>query len=133
MNHKKYYRRKNLHYIIHYAIYMLILSGLIVLYGCTGAPPRSAEEEIKLFEWVRTDEKDARDEQLGHIVFSENGVSLTSVQGDNRLDLTGECIIEESTITVITENFGTVVMGYELNSDRLTLSYFGKTATFVKK
>ena len=139
MNFKKYSVRKNLHYnnIFFTAFVFAFAAALIcvsvTLQGCAAAPPQTAAEEIKLFEWVRTEEKGGANEQLGYLVFTENGISLTSVQGENRLDLTGECVIEESTVTVISENYGTVVMGYTLSSDKLTLSYSGKGATFVKR
>ena len=133
------FRSKNNGKILHYkviislAVCVIVLCVSVLLNGCTGAPPRSAAEEIRLFEWVRTDENDARNEQLGHLTFTGNEMSLTSLQGDNRLDLAGECIIEESTITLISEKCGTIVIGYTLSSDKLTLSYFGKAATFAKK
>lgn len=123
-------KRKNLHYN---AIYLLSLCICLLMAGCVNAPPLDASEEIKRYEWVRTDENGAKNETSGHLAFSGSSLSLTSSYGESRLDLNGECIVENDTITVITDDFGSVVMEYELSSEKLTLKYAGKTAKFVKK
>ena len=109
----------------------IILVGFSV--ACVSAPPRFPGEEIRLYEWVGLDEKGAKNEALGHLSFSDNSLTPTAQRGQCSLCLEGECIIDDQKITVLSEEFGTVVMGYELSSEKLTLFYSEKSAVLVKK
>ena len=104
----------------------LMALTFLVLSGCTtAAPPQNAAEELCRYEWIpKTAE--------GRLTFSGGSLQLSVQQGENRIALNGVCFTDEDTLTVLSEQYGTVVMQYELAADQLHLTYFDKQATFVK-
>lgn len=102
------------------------LTGMVFLSGCTTAPPQNAAEELCRYQWIpKTAE--------GSLTFSEDTLSLSVQQGDNSVKLSGVYFADDDTLTVLSEDYGTVVMQYALVADQLRLTYFDKEAVFVKE
>ena len=106
------------------AVWLLWL-WIVMLSGCTAAPPQSAGEEIVRYHWIPETAE-------GGLDFAEHQLYLSVRQGSNQVNLKGEYFMVADTLTVLSEDYGTVVMTYELVNHQLKLTYFGQEAVFVK-
>ncbi len=107
--------------------HMLVLLSVCMAFmfsSCAKAPPISQSDEIMRYGWFMPDEK-------MKVYFKGDEFIMEGVE-NSKLSLKGKCFTDENTITVVSESFGTVVFDYELSADKLRLSYFGRTAEFVK-
>lgn len=98
--------------------------------GCIAAPPDSPAEEVVRYKWRPSDEVNSA--VRGELLFNDDEILFAARLSDTEVRLRGEYLIDDNTITVMSEQYGTVCMDYELSSEYLTLTYYGKSARFVK-
>lgn len=98
--------------------------------GCITAPPRDPAQEIVMHKWSPEGKEG---ETRGELLFCDDEMLFSAKMSDTEVRLRGEYLIDDKTITVMSEQYGTVCMDYELSSEYLTLSYYGRSAKFVKK
>lgn len=115
-------------------IFFACVTALLVFFcqGCTAAPPDCPAVEIVRYKWRPTDDSGNKAASRGELVFCDDEILLAAKVSDTEVRLRGEYLIDDDTITVMSEQYGTVCMGYDLSSEYLTLTYFGKSARFVK-
>ena len=83
---------------------------LLLLPGCTDSPPLSSAE----------------------LFVKNNSLTLEAELNGEKTSIKGECFIDNEHITVISDDYGTVVFDYKLNDDKLILEYYKKNITFIK-
>ncbi len=111
-------------------LYIICISVMIFTSACTASPPTTAAEEIQRHDWQMLD---SSGEEYASLTFDDDRFFLKAQVYDSPLSLSGEYYVDEDTISVDTESFGTILLKYKLNSDELTLTYFGKSVVFLKK
>ena len=111
-------------------LYIICISSIIFTTACTASPPTTAAEEILRHDWHMLD---SEGEEYATLTFDNDRFILEAEIYDSPLSLSGECFVDKETISVDTENFGTIIIRYKLSSDELTLTYFGKSVVFLKK
>lgn len=106
-------------------ISLITAAALFSCTSCTAAPPCSPSEEIMLHSWYSA-------EQKVRLSFEDGELLMKSEDNGGKLCLKGKCFTANDSLTVLSYGFGTVIMTYKLKNDELELTYFGKTAIFVK-
>ena len=96
------------------------------LTGCQTARPATPTEELCAHIWIT-------EKGEGALTFEEDRLTLRVRQGENAVLLQGEYLADDHTLTILSGDYGNVVMEYTLCEDRLTLRWYDKDAVFVKK
>ena len=102
---------------------------LLLLPGCTDSPPLSSADELNLHRWSIFSDTD---NISGILFFKNNSLTLEAELNGEKTSIKGECFIDNEHITVISDDYGTVVFDYKLNDDKLILEYYKKNITFIK-
>ncbi len=108
---------------------LIICIAVSVMGGCVPSPPESAGEELTRHHWELPQPSGARSCTLD---FAQDRLTLTASGFGEDVNLTGECLVGDGTVTVLSEDFGTVSFDYELDGEKLLLRYCGRCMTLVK-
>ncbi len=111
-------------------LYGIILAlSVMSVTGCITAPPECPAQELVRHKWFPENKTGM---ERGELLFCDDEMLLSAKMSGTEVRLRGEYLIDDKTITVMSEQYGTVCMDYDLSSEYLTLSYYGRSAKFVK-
>ncbi len=107
---------------------ILWMLGILVmlLSGCVPAPPQNAAEEIRQHHWIPQTAE-------GVLYFEGHTLQMDVRQDGQAIHLAGEYFVDGDTLTVLSDDYGVVVLQYTLVNNELRLTYFDKQAIFVKQ
>ena len=94
--------------------FLSLLCISFILSSCRNSPPISAKDEIALYEWTITD---ISGNTHGSVSFRDGKINIS----DNIINFTNECTVNENTITVNSQNYGTVIFNYTVSGNTLEL------------
>ena len=98
----------------------------LILSSCRNAPPLSAKDEIARYQWTITD---ISGNSHGCVSFHNGKIKVS----DDIIDFTDNCMIDEKTITIDSQKYGTVILNYTMSGNTLELEYLGKKIVLKKK
>lgn len=108
---------------------LILFLFIIMSSSCSGAAPLTSNEEIKLHRWNIYSETD---DISGFLTINKNELTLDAELSGEKISLNGESFIDDNRITVLSDEYGTVVFEYKLIDDKLTLVFYNKKLTFIK-
>ena len=85
-----------------------------------------------LHQWAVADASGKKLEDGGRLLFENGGCLLTADPSGTKVLLRGTCFCDDQTLTVLSEDCGTVQMSYRLSENTLALTFSGRTAYFIK-
>ncbi|MDD6490170.1 MAG: hypothetical protein PUG48_10260 [Clostridia bacterium] len=104
---------------------------VLVFCSCTAAPPSDCRDELIMHKWVIYDNFEKEKCTLS---FTDGRMMISAEMGNNSVfEFNGEYIADNEKITVFSENYGILNIGYRIKSDSLVLTYIDKEITFKKE
>ena len=107
---------------------MLALGCIIMLCGCRQASPETKAGELAAHRWEMADTSVSGRIDIDGDIFTLSGVA----EGTENVSLSGKYFADDETITVETEDQGTVRLSYDINNEKLILTYYGNELTFFR-
>ena len=102
-----------------------------VFCSCTAAPPSNCRDELIMHKWVIYD---SFEKEKCTLSFADGRMMISAEIGDNSVfEFNEEYIADNEKITIISENYGVLNIGYKIKNDSLVLTYIDKEITFKKK
>lgn len=99
--------------------------------SCVAAPPSDCRDELVMHKWVIYD---SFEKEKCTLSFADGRMLISAEMSDNSVfEFNGEYIADTEKITVVSENYGVLNIGYKINSDSLVLTYIDKEITFKKE
>lgn len=108
---------------------LCICMTVILLSSCRVCPPSDASEEITVYTWVnKSDNGECR------INFDEENIKIACTLSNNeKMKLEGKYFADENTITVESDDCGTITLGYKLENEKMTVNLYNMSITFTKE
>lgn len=108
----------------------IILAALSVIFlsACREQSPTTAAEEISRYNWSLTGEYGECS-----LHFDNDTAELSAnISAEETIKVRGKYFTDENTITVDTDEYGTVVFAYQLKDDKLILTFCETNITLTK-
>ena len=104
---------------------------ILLFCSCTAAPPSDCRDELITHKWVIYD---SFEKEKCTLSFADGRMMISAETGDNSVfEFNEEYIADTEKITVISENYGVLNIGYKIKNDKLVLTYIDKEIIFIKR
>ncbi len=105
----------------------IVLLNMILMCSCRRESPETAAQELAAHKWSLSGEQGECS-----LTFDDDSLTLVGKMNDSEtFDLKGKYFADDSRLTVVTEEYGTVDFDYVLENEKLKISCFGMEVVFL--
>ncbi len=111
------------------SIMLCVFLTIILLSSCKVSPPSDASEEIAAYAWISQNETGEC-----RMSFDGDNIILSCRLSDKEsMKLEGRYFADGDTITVESEDYGTVSFKFKLENEKMTIDMYNMSIVFTKE
>ncbi len=111
------------------SIMLCVFLTVILLSSCKVSPPSDASEEIAAYAWISQNETGEC-----RMSFDEDNIILScSLSDEESMKLEGRYFADGDTITVESEDYGTISFKFRLENEKMTIDMYNMSIVFTKE
>ncbi|MBQ8133739.1 MAG: hypothetical protein IJ192_04960 [Clostridia bacterium] len=105
----------------------IVFLNMMLMCSCRKESPETAQQELAAHKWSLSSEQGKYS-----LTFEDDSLTLAGKMSDSEtFDLRGKYFADDSRLTVVTEEYGTVDFDYVLENEKLKISCFGMEVVFL--
>ncbi len=116
-------------YMKNVVLMLYVFLTAILLTSCKTCPPSDASEEIASYSWVSKNETGEC-----RLSFEDECLILScNLSEKDKLKIEGRYFADDKTITLESEDCGTLTLEYKLDNDKLSLNMYNMSIVLTKE